>query len=90
MLPIQRATVYLSRYSGGRLTELDEFVQRVEGVLAFDTDIYRTSSDRTRFAQQYITGKAATAWRAYCERHPPAEHTWEAMKALLQDHVTPP
>jgi hypothetical protein len=89
-LPIQRATVYPSPYSGGRQKELDEFVQRVEGVLAFDADIYRTLSDRTRFAQQYISGEAATAWRTYCERHPPSEHTWEAMKALLQDRVAPP
>jgi hypothetical protein len=35
-------------------------------------------------------GEAATAWRAYCERHPLSEHTWEAMKALLQDCVAPP
>jgi hypothetical protein len=61
MLPIQRATVYSSPYSCGRQKELEEFVQRVEGVLAFDEDIYRTPSDCTRFAQQYITGEAATA-----------------------------
>jgi hypothetical protein len=49
-LPIQRATVYPSPNSGGRQKELDEFIQRVVGVLAFDADIYRTPSNRTRFA----------------------------------------
>jgi hypothetical protein len=89
-LPIQRATVYPSPYSGSRQKELDEFVQRVEGVLAFDADIYRIPSDHTLFAQQYISGEAATAWHTYCERHPQSEHTWEAMKALLQDRFALP
>jgi hypothetical protein len=35
-------------------------------------------------------GEAATAWRAYCERHHPVEYTWEAIKAPLQDRVAPP
>jgi hypothetical protein len=65
-------------------------MQRVEGVFAFDSDIYRTPSDRAQFAYQFLTGEAATAWRVYCERNPLLKHTWKAMRALLQDRVTPP
>jgi hypothetical protein len=83
-------TVYPSPYSSGRQKEFDEFVQRVEGVLAFDLDIYWMSSDRAWFAQQYLTGEAATAWGAYCECNSLSEHTWEAMRALLPDRVAPP
>ncbi len=89
-LPIQRAIVYTSSYSGRRQKELNEFVQLAEGVFALDADIYRTLSVRTRFAQLFITGEAATAWRTYCKRHPPAKHTWEAIKAPMQDHVALP
>jgi hypothetical protein len=67
MLPIQRGSVYPSLDFGGSQKELDEFVQRVKDVLTFDSDIYWTPSDCTQFAQQYITGKAATTWHAYCK-----------------------
>ncbi len=54
MLPVYLVITYPSSYSGGRQNELDEFIQRVEGVLAFDADIYRTPSVHTWFAQLYI------------------------------------
>jgi hypothetical protein len=79
MLLIQRATVHPSPYSGGCKKEFDEFVQQVEGGLTFDSDIYRTPSNRTRFVQRCLTLEAAMAWRAYCECNSVSEHTWEAM-----------
>jgi hypothetical protein len=53
-------------------------------------DIYQPLSDCTWFAQHYITGETAIAWRAYYEQQPLSEHTWEAMKAFLQDCITLP
>jgi hypothetical protein len=63
-------------------------MRKAENVFEVDAVLDPTDRDRMLFAQQYLTGDAATRWQQHREKHP--EAVWSHMKTFPTDLTAPP